>query len=49
MGSFGFTLIAIAAVLSTGPAMNATLYGAAKVSFVIAKEGEIPEKLENSK
>jgi amino acid transporter len=46
MGSFGFTLIAIAAVLSTGSAINATLYGAAKVSFVIAKEGELPEELE---
>ena len=47
MGSFGFTLIAIAAILSTGSAINATLYGAARVSFVIAKEGELPEKLEN--
>ena len=47
MGSFGFTLIAIAAVLSTGSAINATLYGAAKVSFVIAKEGELPAELED--
>jgi amino acid transporter len=47
MGYFGFTLIAIAAVLSTGSAINATLYGAARVSFVIAKDGELPEVLEN--
>lgn len=46
MGNFGFILIAIAAVLSTGSAINATLYGAARVSFVIAKDGELPAKLE---
>ncbi len=46
MGNFGFTLIAIAAILSTGSAINATLYGAARVSYVIAKDGELPAKLE---
>ncbi len=46
MGAFGFTLIAVAAVLSTGSAINATLYGASKISYVIAKDGELPEKLE---
>lgn len=47
MGNFGFTLIAIAAILSTGSAINATLYGAARVSYVIAKDGELPAVLEN--
>lgn len=46
MGGFGFVLIAIAAILSTGSAINATLYGAARVSYVIAKDGELPAKLE---
>jgi amino acid transporter len=46
LGSNGFTMIAIAALLSTGSAINATLYGAARVSYVIAKEGELPERLE---
>jgi hypothetical protein len=46
MGTFGFTLIAIAAILSTGSAINATLYGATRVSYVIAKDGELPERLE---
>jgi amino acid transporter len=46
LGSLGFTLIAIAALLSTGSAINATLYGTARVSYVIAKEGELPEGLE---
>jgi amino acid transporter len=45
-GSFGFTMIAIAALLSTGSAINATLYGSARISYVIAKDGELPEKLE---
>lgn len=46
MGMFGFTLIAIAAMLSTGSAINATLYGATRVSYIIAKDGELPEQLE---
>ena len=48
LGQVGFTLIAIAAVLSTGSAINATLYGAARVSYVIAKDGELPEVLEHN-
>jgi amino acid transporter len=46
LGGVGFTLIALAALLSTGSAINATLYGAARISYIIAKEGELPETLE---
>jgi amino acid transporter len=46
LGSLGFTLIAIAALLSTASAINATLYGTTRVSYVIAKEGELPESLD---
>jgi len=46
LGAFGFSLIAVAALLSTGSAINATLYGSARVSYVIAKEGELPAVLE---
>jgi amino acid transporter len=46
LGSVGFTLIAFAALLSTGSAINATLYGAVRISYIIAKEGELPEMLE---
>lgn len=46
LGDFGFILIAIAALLSTGSAINATLYGASRVSYIIAKEGELPKTLE---
>lgn len=45
-GKAGFTLIVCAALLSTASAINATLYGAARLSFTIAKQGELPEILE---
>ena len=47
LGQFGFTLVAIAAVLATLSAINATLYGAARLSYVIATEGELPDFLED--
>jgi amino acid transporter len=46
MGQTGFLLIAIAAMLSTASAINATIYGAARLSYVIAKDGELPSVLE---
>ena len=45
MGQAGFTLIAVAALLSTASAINATLYGAARLSFVVAQDGELPAEL----
>lgn len=46
MGNIGFSLIAVAALLSTASAINATLYGASRVSYIIAKDGELPASLE---
>ncbi|MCL5669729.1 MAG: hypothetical protein M1423_00265, partial [Acidobacteria bacterium] len=46
LGQAGFTLIAVAALLSTTSAINATLYGSARLSFIIAKDGELPATLE---
>ena len=46
LGNVGFVIIAIAALLSTGSAINATLYGASKISYIIAKTGELPKYLE---
>ena len=43
LGQFGFTLIAIAALLSTSSAVNATLFGAANVSYQVAKDGDLPQ------
>jgi hypothetical protein len=46
LGQAGFTLIAVAALLSTFSAINATLYGASRLCYTIAKEGELPVQLE---
>jgi amino acid transporter len=46
LGQTGFLLIAVAAMLSTASAINATVYGAARLSYVIAKDGELPRELE---
>jgi len=46
LGRNGFLLIAVAAMLSTASAINATVYGAARLSYVIAKDGELPSSLE---
>jgi amino acid transporter len=47
LGRVGFTLIAVAALLSTASSINATLYGAARLSYIIAKDGELPAVLEH--
>lgn len=46
LGEIGFIVIAIAALLSTSSAINATLYGASRISYIIAKTGELPHNLE---
>jgi len=43
LGKFGFVLIGIAALLSTASAINATLYGSARVSYLVAKFGALPK------
>lgn len=46
LGHIGFVLVAVAALLATMSAINATLYGSARISYIIAKTGELPSKLE---
>ena len=46
LGSAGFRLVAIAAILATFSAINATLYGSARLSYTIAAEGELPDRFE---
>ncbi len=46
LGETGFRLVAVAAMLSTASAINATLYGTARLSYIIAKDGELPAVLE---
>jgi len=42
LGQIGFTIVTIAALFSISSAINATLYGAANVSYIIASEGALP-------
>lgn len=42
LGELGFRLIALGAVFSTASAINATLFGSANVSYMLAKDGELP-------
>ena len=43
LGHAGFVIIAIAALISTASAINATIYGGGRVSYLIAKYGELPQ------
>ncbi len=42
LGQVGFRLIAVAALLSTASAVNATLFGSTNVAYQIAKNGGLP-------
>lgn len=42
LGQAGFVLISIAALLSTASAINATLFGAARLAMVMAREHALP-------
>lgn len=45
VGQVGFTIITIAALISTFSAINATLYGGSRVSFELAEDEELPHHL----
>lgn len=42
LGQWGFSIITIAAMISTFSAINASLYGGSRVSFEIAEDDELP-------
>lgn len=45
LGQWGFSLLAIAGLIAAGSAINAALYGSARISFIIAKRGQLPKAL----
>lgn len=49
LGHVGFVLVASAALLSTFSAINATIYGNARLGYIIAKEGDLPKELQYAK
>lgn len=46
LGKPGYLLITVAALASTSSALNATLYGVTRLSYVIVKSGELPAVLD---
>ena len=44
LGKLGFTVITVAALISTFSAINASLYGGSKVNFEIAEDDELPKQ-----
>jgi len=49
LGQIGFKIVAVAALLSTFSAINATIYGNARLGYFLAKEGELPIELGKQK
>jgi len=51
LGQTGFILVSVTALLSTFSAINATIYGNARLGYIIAKYGKMPRSLmdENSR
>ena len=48
LGRAGFVAIAIAALLATSSAINATFYSTGRLTYIIARSGELPNELERS-
>ncbi|RUA27506.1 MAG: amino acid transporter, partial [Bacteroidetes bacterium] len=44
LGQVGFTIITIAALISTFSAINASIYGGSRVSYEIAEDDELPHE-----
>ncbi|AWV97132.1 APC family permease [Arcticibacterium luteifluviistationis] len=45
LGTIGFTIITVAALISTFSAINASLYGGSRVSFELSQDDELPHQL----
>ena len=46
LGHAGFVLVSVSALLATFSAINATVYGNARLGFALARDGELPEAFE---
>jgi len=49
LGQTGFLIVTIAALLATFSAINATIFGNARLGYILAKEGELPRELSQEK
>ncbi len=48
MGRTGYIAIAVAALLATSSAINASCYSTGRLAYIVAKTGELPTELERS-
>jgi len=48
VGGWGGVAVILAALLATSSAINATFYGSGRLSYLIARSGELPAELERS-
>ena len=48
MGKAGYIAIAVAALMATSSAINATFYSTGRLAYIVAKTGELPRELEHS-
>ncbi len=48
LGGFGYWAIVLAALLATGSAINATFFSTGRLTYIVAKTGELPPELERS-
>jgi amino acid transporter len=48
MGRAGYIGIAVAALMATSSAINATFYSTGRLAYIVAKTGELPKELERS-
>ncbi|GAA5482649.1 APC family permease [Haloferula sargassicola] len=48
LGQAGFTLVSVSALMATFSAINATIYGNARLGYSLAVDGELPEELEKN-
>jgi len=48
MGRTGYIIIAIAALMATSSAINATFYSTGRLAYIVAKTGQLPKELERS-
>ncbi len=49
LGQVGFSIVSVAALLATFSAINATIYGNARLGYIIAREGELPRILDEER
>jgi len=49
LGETGFIIVSVAALLSTFSAINATIYGNARLGYIVAKDGKLPKQLMQEK